>query len=430
MILTAALLVLSVLSSLALEPRKGSYLASAILLLAPLFSYGNLGSLGGGPYTIMGMYAVILPAVLSILFFREKDRFTLFLLAVLTASASLVPASRNLLILVMSLEAVSVTAAALTFYHYRNIKLTLIYAIFSVTAAALMFFGLAIYYSGSLSFDLIKVRVTPSTLIGIELMLAAFIIKLALFPAHFWAVEVYSKSANSVALYLSSTVKAAAIMALSIFAFGPLGALLKQGYWELVAVPLILAAATVIVGAVGMISVESVRKILAYSSIAHSGFAVLALASPPPLSAAVLAFYALAYSIANSLVFYGCLHSKGEEDCELNELSSLRSRPALIFGFLTAVISLIGIPPTAGFDAKLFSLAALLFGKVPLALSVVLAIVATGFTAAAAYGYAKLMFASTKPGRRLVRESLPEAIVATYALILILLFFKPLLLTP
>ncbi len=430
MIVTAALLVLSVLSSLLLEPRRASYLSSALLLLAPAFAYGSIGSLSGGPYTIMGMYAVILPAILSILFFKEKDKFTLFLLTVLTASASLVPASRNLLILIMSLEAVSVTAAALTFYHYKNMRLTLIYAIFSVLAAALMFFGLAIYYSGSLSFSLTKVRVTLSTLIGVELMLAAFIIKLALFPAHFWAVDVYSRSATSVALYLSSTVKAAALFALSIFAFGPLGALLNQGYWELVAVPLVLATATVIVGAVGMISNEELRKILAYSSIAHSGFAALALASPPPLSSAAIAFYALAYSIANSLAFYGCLYSKGEEECSLNELAALRSRPAMVFGFVTAIISLIGIPPTAGFDAKLFSLIALLFGKVPVAFSTVLAIIATVFTAAAAYGYAKLLFASTKPGRSMVRELLPEAIVAVYAFLLIILFFKPLLLTP
>lgn len=413
-------------------PANISRVLSAILLaLALFFTGGRVGSLVGDQFTQVGMLAVLIPAIVTLLFHKKRQRHFVLLVTMLTLAGYLVAASRNLATLVISLESLALAAAAIAFYpgEKSKMRVTATYLIFSVMAAVLLFTGLAFYFAGTGTVSLTEFTQTPTAIVGLTFLLAAIMLKLAIFPMHAWAVDVYSLASTSSAIYLSTSVKAAVMLALGILLAGPLKFAYQAGYWQVIIPALILVVCSIAAGAAGMAKSKGVKRLLAFSSIAHAGFLSLVLATPGIFSAGVIAYYALVYSLSNTVAFAAPLLIRGEEDASLEELSLLYKRPLTALAVAIAIISLLGLPPTAGFNAKLLALFSLFkSSEIPKWFLLATAIAALIFTAATAYGYIKVVgYLAKKP------EESPEAwpelelLMIVYAFMILLLYFYPII---
>jgi len=421
---------LAVAQALVFPVEVSRYLSALLLLLSIFVSYGSLGSLVADDFTRVGMLAIVIPSVITLLFHRRPQRHFVLLVTILTISGFMVAASRNLATLVVSLEAMSLTAAAVAFYpgQKEKVRIVVTYLIFSVLAAVMLFIGLAFYFSGCGTVSLTRFTQTSTAMVGIALMLAAIMVKLAISPMHMWAVDVYSESSTSAAIFLSSSVKVGAMLALAILAIGPLRMAYSTGYWQILVPSLLLAVLSNIVGAAGMVTTDRTKRLLSFSSIAHAGFVALALAYPSAYSAAVIAYYALVYSIANTIAFASVLLVKGEEDANLSDLSMLYKKPLTALSIAIAAISLLGIPPTAGFTAKLMTLLALFKGtSLPYWLLISIALVSVIFTAASGYGYIKIVaMIARKPDKEVQGGINPlEPMLWVLAFMLLVLYFYP-----
>ncbi len=426
---------IAILQALVFPAQVSRFLSAILLTLSIYFAQGSLGSLVGDYYTQMGMIAIAVPAIITLLFHRRPQRHFVLLTTLVTIAGYLVVASRNLATLAVSLEAMSLAAAAIAFYPASKDKIRVLttYLIFSVFAAVLLFSGLAFYFAGTGGYSLVRFTQTSTAIVGLTLILASIMIKIAVSPMHSWAVDVYSLSSTSAATYLSNAVKAAAFLALGILIAGPVKMAYHSGYWQVLVPVLALAALSVAVGAAGMALAKGTKRLLAFSSIAHAGFALLAIANPGPLAAAILAYYALVYSIANTIAFSSVLLVNGEEEAPLEALSLLYRRPLTALALAIAAISLLGIPPTAGFNAKLFAIFNLLrTSQIPYAYALGIAIAAMFFTAATGYGYAKLIAAVSKAPEveKVEGDVRLELLLWLFAALLILLYFFPALPKP
>ena len=413
-------------------PASVSRVLSAILLsLALFFANGRVGSLVGDQFTQVGMLAVLIPAIVTLLFHKRQQRHFVLLVTMLTLAGYLVAASRNLATLVISLESLALAAAAVAFYpgEREKMRVTATYLIFSVMAAVLLFMGLAFYFAGANTVSLVQFTQTPTAIVGLTFLLAAIMLKLAIFPMHAWAVDVYSLASTSAAIYLSTSVKAAAMLALGILLAGPLKFAYQAGYWQVIIPALVLVVCSIAAGAAGMARSKGVKRLLAFSSIAHAGFLSLVLATPGAFSAGVIAYYALVYSLSNTVAFSAPLLLKGEGEATLEELSLLYKRPLTALAVAIALISLLGLPPTAGFNAKLLALVSLFKSSaIPQWFLLATAIAAVVFTAATGYGYIKAIgYLAKKPEETPQPWPELELLMIIYAFMILLLYFYPLI---
>ncbi|ABU82325.1 proton-conducting transporter membrane subunit [Ignicoccus hospitalis] len=425
---------LAILQALLLPAQLSKYLSAFLLTLSIFFASGKVGSIVGDYYTQMGMMAVAVPSIITLLFHTRPQRHFILLVTLVTVAGYLVAASRNLATLAVSLEALSLSAAAIAFYPASKDKIRVLstYLVFSVFAAVLLFSGLAFYFAGTNTFSLVEFTQTSTAIVGLTLILASIMVKVALAPMHAWAVDVYSLSSTSAALYLSNAVKASAFVALGILAAGPLEMAMSVGYWQVLVPVMLLAVASIAVAAGGMALSSETKRLLAFSSIAHAGFATLALAAPGPTAAAILAYYALVYSLSNTIGFSAVLLLKKEGEASLSELSLLYKRPLTALAFAIGIISLLGIPPTAGFNAKLFALFNLLTStNLPNWYALAIALAAVVFTAATGYGYAKAIAAVAKrPEGEPEANAGLELMMWFMAFVVLLLYFYPALPVP
>ncbi len=429
----------AIAQAIVLPVYLSKYFSSVLLLIPVLLGPSRLGSLVMDSFSKVGILAVTLPAVVTMLFHRRPQRHFVILLTLLTIAGQLVTTSRNLATLAIALEAMSLAAAAIALYPGTRDKLRVstTYLIFSVLAAIMLFLGLALYFAGGGAIEITgnytKYTQTSTVIVGLALIVTAIMIKLAISPMHLWAVDVYSQGSTSAALYLSSSVKAGAMIALALLAYGPLRYVYEIGYWQMLLPLLILAALSNIIGALGMIATNKVKRILSFSSVAHAGFVVLTLAYPSPLTASIIAYYALTYSIANTVAFAAILNVKSEDEATVNELSLLYKKPLTALATAIAVLSLLGIPPTAGFNAKLLSLLAMFKSStISFSLILALAIIAVVTTAISGYSYIKIVgsLARKPEGEVEVNYDMLDLFTWVLAILLIALYFVPTLMVP
>jgi NADH-quinone oxidoreductase subunit N len=188
----------------------------------------------------------------------------------------------------------------------------------------------------------------PLLLLGIALVAGGLAFKNTTMPFHAWAPDVYQGAIAPVAAFLAAGSKAAGVAALvrvCLVAFGP-----EQRIWSDILVA--LAALSMVVGSLVAVAQTNVKRMLAYSSIAHAGYALLGLIPGTPEGASATMTYAFIYAFM-TLGAFGVVVALGERGEELAGYHGLartsRGTAALMFLFL---LSLTGIPPTAGFAAK------------------------------------------------------------------------------
>ena len=250
------------------------------------------------------------------------------------------------------------------------------YFFLGALAAAVFLYGFTLIYGATGFTDLGDIAafirtltlthqaLPPLLLAGMVLALLGVSFKIAAAPMHFYVADVYQGAATPVAAFLAFVPKAAGFVALTIllepfWRSGPLPPALS---WLLV----IMAAATMTVGNVLGLLQSSVKRVLAYSSIAHSGYMLVGLAAGPAVvgsphaldnGIAAVLFYLMAYAAATIGAFavLGCLRSQGEDAETFDDLAGLaRRHPGLAAVMAVSVLSLIGLPPLAGFLGKIY----------------------------------------------------------------------------
>lgn len=287
--------------------------------------------------------------------------FPLFTAAGLCLLASAV----DFMVLFVALETVTISFYILVAYQRRNVialEAGVKYLILGALSSGFLVMGIAYVFgiTGSTHFveigRIIGLGPVPLGLqFGLILILAGLGFKVASVPFHLWAPDVYQGAPTSITAFLSVGSKAAGFVLLMRVLFTAFGSPAINGTW--VAVLAVLAGASMLLGNLAAIPQRNLKRLLAYSSIGHSGFmliGVIAQAKVPGLAISVL-IYLITYLLANIAAFLViAVASKTLKGEQIHQYAGLWQRsPILAASLAVALVSLAGIPPTVGFIGKL-----------------------------------------------------------------------------
>ena len=348
---TTGLLLTLVVSILLARP------ADPVLIFGGMMRFDWLGFL-------FKMFFVFAGAVTA-LFFMDTQKLnqraeSYFLLLAATLGMCLMASSADLIMVYLAIETTSIPLYILAGFLTGDKKSTeagFKYMLFGALTSAVLLYGFSLIYgftgitnlydlsSHFTHFDLVAIGIT-------FLIIAGLAFKVSLFPFHFWAPDVYEGAPTPVAGFLSTASKAAgfAVILRLLTASFPI----LSSNWSLILA--VLATLSMTVGNLIAITQKSVKRMLAYSSIAHAGYAMIGVVAFSQLGMASVVFYLIAYVLTNLLAFgiVGIVgRATGSDDFSAyNGLS--RRNSTLALGALVAFLSLAGMPPFAGFVAKVF----------------------------------------------------------------------------
>ncbi len=303
---------------------------------------------------------------------NREEYYILMLLA--TFGAAVLAAGNHFASLFLGFEILSVSLYALIAYPhriFRQIEAGLKYLILAAASSAFMLFGMALLYAaiGSLEFSrLVQVlgRMPAGgqsllLTVGTAMVIVGLGFKLALVPFHWWTPDVYQGAPAPVTAFVA-TVSKAGILAVLVRLFLPLDMLPGGSLFLILA---LMAAASMLIGNLLALMQNNVKRILAYSSIAHLGYVLVAFLAGGKMAQTAVAFYMTAYfiTILGAFGVVTVLSGPSRETEDLMEYRGLfHTRPVLAAVFAFMLFSLAGIPLTAGFIGKIYLLAAGIHG--------------------------------------------------------------------
>ena len=274
--------------------------------------------------------------------------------------------SADLVMLYLAIETTSIPLYILAGFLTNDEKSTesgFKYMLFGALTSAVLLYGFSLIYGFAgttslyalathfINFDLLAVGI-------IFLVLAGLAFKVSLFPFHFWAPDVYEGAPSPVAGFLSTASKAAGFAVIIRLITAAFPAPMVSSNWSLILA--VLATLTMTVGNLIALAQKNVKRLLAYSSIAHAGYAMIGVVAFSQFGFASAVFYLLAYILTNLLAFgvVGIVgHVTGSDN--LSSYNGLgRRNSTLSLAALVAFLSLAGMPPFGGFVAKFFVFAA------------------------------------------------------------------------
>jgi NADH-quinone oxidoreductase subunit N len=280
-----------------------------------------------------------------------------------TAGMMLMAAATDLLVIFLALEVMSLAVYVLTGIRRDSpvsTEAAFKYFLLGAFSSAFFLYGIAFTYglTGSTRLDRIgslmaaqAMSPTPMQYLALGLLIVGFGFKVAAVPFHMWTPDAYEGAPPAVTAFMSTGVKAAAFAAFArvfLSAFEPLRGTWADVIW-------ILAAATMIVGTVAGVTQSSVKRMLAYSSIGHGGYLLVALVSGNDLGKGAILFYLLTYAITNIGAFgvIALLDNADRPNDQVKDYAGLwNDHPALAGLMAIFLLSLGGFPPMAGFIAK------------------------------------------------------------------------------
>ena len=277
--------------------------------------------------------------------------------------AYLLSSYNTLLILFIGIEILSIPQYILAGSDKKNLKSSeaaLKYFLMGSFSTGILLMGIALLYGATGTFRisdfdfLLSHTFSPLALGGILLLIISFGFKVSAAPMHLWTPDVYDGSPTPFTAYMSTVVKAAAFFAfLRIFhtSFGNL-----TPHWSLVLA--VVTAATLLIGNVTAVFQQSVKRMLAYSSIAQAGFMLFSVLSVNAIAWQGIIIYAVAYTVASLGLFAVLMKLKDYTYDGFNGLA--KKDPWLAFFATIFVLSLAGIPLTGGFIAKYYAIYALM----------------------------------------------------------------------
>ncbi len=275
----------------------------------------------------------------------------------------LMASSTHLMMMFIALETMSIAIYALAgFMRTRQgIEASFKYFLLGAFASAFMLYGIVLIYGtvGSTNINEIAAyfrdnRIladSPMALAGVAMLLAGFAFKIAAFPFHGWTPDVYQGAPTSVTAFMATGVKAAAFAAffrIFVTAFPATGTMWTSVLW-------VMALATMTMGNFSAIAQKDVKRMLAYSSIAHAGYLMVGMVTATPEAGAGMLFYLLSYAFMNIGAF-ACVimvSRRGDVGTTLDDFAGIGFKYPMLGAALSVLMfSMAGIPPTAGFTGK------------------------------------------------------------------------------
>ncbi|MEK1890233.1 MAG: NADH-quinone oxidoreductase subunit N [Phyllobacterium sp.] len=318
-----------------------------------------------------------------------------YVLLLFALSGMMIMASAtDLLSIYVGLELMALCTYVLTGFlrqEPRSNEAALKYVILGSVSTGIFLYGVSLVYgiTGTTQLGAMATAVTgdpldPGLLLGVVFVVAGLVFKVGAVPFHMWVPDVYEGAPTTITAFMSVGPKAAAFAVILRVFLNPLVA--NSNVWIIIAV---IAVATMALGSFVALVQENFKRLLAYSSIAHAGFAILGVVAGGVDGIASVMLYLLVYTFMNLGIFGAVIMMRnGDFSGELIEdyAGFSKSHPMLALLMLIYLFSLAGIPPTAGFFAKFYVLVALVERGF-----VILSVIAVLLSAVAAYFYIRIV---------------------------------------
>lgn len=300
--------------------------------------------------------------------FLERERMARFeypvLIMISVIGMMVMISANNLLVVYMGLELQSLPLYVLAAFQRERIRSSeagVKYFVLGALSSGLLLYGISMVYgfSGTIEFSELANTfadglIAPvGMIVGLVFIAAGLAFKVSAVPFHMWAPDVYEGSPTPVTAFFAIAPKVAAISLFCSVFIGPFGDLV--GEWRQVIVA--LSVASMVLGAFGAIAQANIKRLMAYSSIGHMGYALVGLAAANPSGIRGIVLYMTIYMVmsAGAFAIILCMRRDGRMFEEISELSGLsRNHPAMALALAVLMFSMAGIPPMAGFFGKLF----------------------------------------------------------------------------
>jgi NADH-quinone oxidoreductase subunit N len=422
------------------ESAALGWLTLAGIVIAMIFSAATIGQSGlafGGALVLDNFaafveLAILLTAALTVLMSLSyagelrlpgAEYYSLILFA--TLGMMLLAAAGDLIVIFLGLETMSIAVYVLAGFKRgdpRSSEASLKYFMLGAFSTGFLLYGIALTYgaTGSIRLDRIREAASgplahsPLLLLGLGLMLIGFAFKVAAVPFHMWTPDVYEGAPTPITAFMAVGVKLAAFAGfLRIFVahLGPVSAQWTPVLW-------VIAALTMTTGNVIALVQTNIKRMLAYSAIAHAGYLLVGMTAANAVSGGAMLYYLLGYAFTNLGAFavVVALGRRGAPHEEISDYRGLATRqPALAAAMALFMLSLTGVPPLAGFVGKFYLFSAALSQGL-----VGLVIIAVLNSAASAYYYISVIVAMymEEGGAEIVPMRKRPALIATVAIAL------------
>ncbi len=391
--------------------RSLGLLLSAVAVIASVYSYGLKGSLFFDAYRVDAfsqLFKVIITLGLLIVIYLGEGLYGIddtlrpeYYLFLTISAFGLVSMSSavELITIIICLEISSFALFIIIPFRkqgaYREqMEAGIKYALFGVAASGITLYGMSYIFGMTHTTylaDLMKIipgiiLKKPLILVGLVMLLCGFFYKLALFPMHFWAPDVYEGAANETSSFVATLPKVAAV-ALLIRLISLAGPDAGQFTW----VMMIFAVLSMTFGNLSALVQTDLKRLLAYSSIAHAGYLMIGLLCASELGYVSGIYYVVGYLFMNLACFFVIYHLAPQgENISFDDLAGLYKRsPLMALTLAVGAFGLAGIPPTIGFTGKLFIFTAAI--KKDMYALVILAVINSGI---AIFYYLKMVRAA------------------------------------
>jgi NADH-quinone oxidoreductase subunit N len=359
--------------------RTTSWLAIAVLILALIVS-----QLGGGERRLAfyGMFVteafalfmkalVLIGSAVTILLamhYNEDQRIARFEFPVLvllsTAGMMVMISAHDLITLYVGLELQNLPLYVVASFNRDSVRSSeagLKYFVLSSLSSGMLLYGVSLVYgfTGTTDFaelgKLMAGGAAPATgvIVGLVFVVVGLAFKVSAVPFHMWTPDVYEGAPTPVSMFFALAPKMAALGLFIRFMIVPFGPLV--GEWRQVIV--FLSIASMVFGAVAAVAQPNIKRLMAYSSIGHIGYALVGLAAATPAGIRGVLVYMAIYLFMNlgTWAVILCMRQNGKNLESISDLSGLgRSQPGLAFALAIFMFGMAGVPPTAGFFSKLY----------------------------------------------------------------------------
>jgi len=322
----------------------------------------------------------------------DKIEYPIIILAS-TLGMILMISSYDLIIFYLGLELQSLCLYILASFKRddeRSTEAGLKYFVLSALASGLLLYGCSLIYgfTGSTNFEIISENLSEGNtgaVFGMVFIIVGLAFKVSAVPFHMWTPDVYEGSPTSVTSFFALVPKIAALTVFIRFMYVPFINVIS--HWQTIII--FLSIASMILGAVAAIGQSNIKRLMAYSSIGHMGYALAGLAPGTNAGIHSTIIYLTIYLVMN-LGAFGCIFMMKRENVfyeKINDLSGLsKNHPMLALGFLIILFSLAGMPPLAGFFAKFYIFMAVIEAKM-----YTLAIIGLVTTVVSAFYYLRII---------------------------------------